>query len=602
MTTILERINEHVNQVYSELRLASKGDAFAYWYLMARFSMSEMEASDACSMGGPNDKGLDGVYFDDDRREVYCFQFKYSEKGTATFAYEDATKLSSTLAHLMDESLMEKVASPTLQDALQEIHDRRKAGYGLVFYVVVLGSITPEARKEIERLTKQYPDISVIVQDASIIAEFLPSPYGFPEIDVELKVQAGEWMEHEDPAYRSIVLTVAGKTLADLRRQHGDRLFARNVRYFLGFRGANKGILDTLRNPRERSQFWFFHNGVTAVCDDYQLDKENGKVKVKNFQIVNGCQTTVTLDDGLNYYGDDNPGPTLLLRVIKTKEDEDFLRKISRYTNTQSQVTEQDLASNDRIQQHIQKQFEDIGYFYERARGEWNALKRTDPRRAEKFRTSTGDERYIRNGDVAKAMMAFVGFPTEAKAKKKLQFVHSHVGGYYDQIFSTDRPVWEYLLAYQLLCFCEDRRKEFNAQFDAHEKSGFADLKEEEKEQLYARQFILHSETHLVALLAEFIRERVARSHFHHLCKLFEAGEPEPVRYLYDIIVEILAQFFLERMRDESFQLSRYFKSSKAWPELRSYVRGQLRVLARITGTDPLETFANKLNTSGVPA
>ena len=57
---------------------------------------------------------------------------------------------------------------------------------------------------------------------------------------------------------------------------HGDSLFDRNIRLFLGSHkgGVNAGIKETLETPTERPNFWAYNNGVTFICDDYDYDAE----------------------------------------------------------------------------------------------------------------------------------------------------------------------------------------------------------------------------------------------------------------------------------------------------------------------------------------
>jgi len=596
---IMHTIKFRVDELYQKHKLASKGDAFAYWYIINRFGLSELEAAEACAVSGPNDKGLDATYFDDDLQQIYCFQFKYSESGNAVLGYEDATKLRSTLEFLTKKDLMDKVTSEALREALASIHERRAVEYGVIFYLVVLGTVAPEAKKEIGAIQSEYSEaLQIVVHDSATIAEVVRQDQDTPQINTTITYVGDECMEHSDSHFTSLVVTIQAKELADMKQRFGNKLFNSNVRRFLGYKGANKGMLLTLQNKFERPRFWYYHNGVTAVCESYTQDAKSKTIHVNGLQIVNGCQTTVTLDDGRGYYYDDDPGPTLLLRLIRTKEDDEFLRTISQYTNTQSQVTNQDLASNDQIQKHLQNSFIGIGYFYERARGEWKALSTAE--RA-KF-TLNGVERRLANGDVAKSVMAFIGMPTEAKAKKQLQFMHSPVGGYYDLIFDVSRQVWEYLLAYQLLDYCEVRRGEFQGDYRDAERSGFQDLSPDEMENLKAKQFLLHSETHLAALLGEFVKEKVASAHFQDLCKLLESDNPKPIRYLHGIIEEILTQYFLERMRSHDIQLSRYFKSTRSWTDTRTHVRSQMRILAKVAKQDPLAIFGQMLTEEGVPA
>jgi hypothetical protein len=55
----------------------------------------------------------------------------------------------------------------------------------------------------------------------------------------------------------ALVTTLSGDQLMRLYRDHGDRLFERNIRLFLGARkgGVNAGIRDTINSDSDRSNF-----------------------------------------------------------------------------------------------------------------------------------------------------------------------------------------------------------------------------------------------------------------------------------------------------------------------------------------------------------
>ena len=43
-----------------------------------------------------------------------------------------------------------------------------------------------------------------------------------------------------------------------------------NIREYLGSNGGvNKKIVDTLRDPLERNNFFFYNNGITIIADNY---------------------------------------------------------------------------------------------------------------------------------------------------------------------------------------------------------------------------------------------------------------------------------------------------------------------------------------------
>jgi len=59
----------------------------------------------------------------------------------------------------------------------------------------------------------------------------------------------------------------------------GDRLFARNIRGFLGDTAINDGMQTTLQ--RELSTFWYFNNGITIVCNTARKTAEKGHVVLR---------------------------------------------------------------------------------------------------------------------------------------------------------------------------------------------------------------------------------------------------------------------------------------------------------------------------------
>lgn len=59
---------------------------------------------------------------------------------------------------------------------------------------------------------------------------------------------------------------MSGDAVAEMYELAGIRLFARNVRGFLGNTEINRGMEQTLR--KEPEHFWYYNNGVTIVCDD----------------------------------------------------------------------------------------------------------------------------------------------------------------------------------------------------------------------------------------------------------------------------------------------------------------------------------------------
>ena len=169
-----------------------------------------------------------------------------------------------------------------------------------------------------------------------------------------------------EPQYSGLI--VGSVSLLDLfqflkkyRDQAGnlDQLYDKNVRQFLGNRRKiNKGIASTLRDHPEK--FGLYNNGITIVVSGYSMTSSDGSIRIDDPYIVNGCQTTRTiwevLDSKLNAGG---TGTSLALEAWKKqvdhggvvtkiiKGDDSELPNITRFTNSQNSVREQDFIALD---------------------------------------------------------------------------------------------------------------------------------------------------------------------------------------------------------------------------------------------------------------
>jgi hypothetical protein len=161
-----------------------------------------------------------------------------------------------------------------------------------------------------------------------------------------------------------------------------DAIFDLNVRPFYGSRGrVNSDILATCTSD-ESSRFWFLNNGVTMTCDtlDWTGDPDEPIIKVQNAQIVNGCQTSVTLREAWEK-GDLREDVRVLLRVYAT-DNPGLADRITLTTNNQNRITDRDLRANDGVQVDIQTRMEDLyGYYYERKNKWYKGLRGSQKRR-----------------------------------------------------------------------------------------------------------------------------------------------------------------------------------------------------------------------------
>lgn len=164
-----------------------------------------------------------------------------------------------------------------------------------------------------------------------------------------------------------------------------DQLYERNVRQFLGSRRKiNKGIAETLNNQPD--MFGLYNNGITIVVSDFSA-KSNGSLVMYDPYVVNGCQTTKSIwevlrqkleaggtgeSSELERWKRNAERGVVVTKIVKAIDAD--LSNITRYTNSQNAVREQDLLALDASFQSWQSQMADrYGIFLEIQRGGWDA-------------------------------------------------------------------------------------------------------------------------------------------------------------------------------------------------------------------------------------
>ena len=192
-------------------------------------------------------------------------------------------------------------------------------------------------------------------------------------------------MEHAD--YESYLAVFPGRQLARIYDHWGSRLLEQNVRVFLQARvKVNRNIRNTIANYPE--MFFAYNNGITATAESLETVRSpNGLLLtgMRNFQIVNGGQTTASIHAALrNKDADlDRVFVQMKLSVVDPDRAMEVVPKISEYANSQNRVSASDFFSNHpfhiRVEEFSRRlyapskdgSFRESKWFYERARGQY---------------------------------------------------------------------------------------------------------------------------------------------------------------------------------------------------------------------------------------
>jgi len=264
-------------------------------------------------------------------------------------------------------------------------------------------------------------------------------------IGIVYDVNRPSLVEYQTGDTKAVICTVTGSELARIASLGTrDAIFDLNVRPYYGLRGkVNQDVNRTSTSAAEAARFWFLNNGVTMVCTSFSIDKDpdNPTVQVNNVQIVNGCQTTVTLREAQER-GALQEDVRVLVRIYSTA-DQALVEEITLTTNNQNRITDRDLKANDSVQRDIQRALkEQYGYFYERKNKEFRTLRGDDQRKV------------IPNDRAAQAYLAVV-MMRPSIARGYLARIWSE---HYQEIF-TRATAEDLLLAYHIYTYCAARSR-----------------------------------------------------------------------------------------------------------------------------------------------
>ena len=457
-TETLDTMNE-LRKLVQELQ-HSEGlqpdEAFVLWFIRSHLVESE-DLSRASLTRRGNEKGVDAIYIDHAPRQVHIIQGKYRTRGVGKPEPRAEVLQLAQYGRLLTQkednlTSLADTADISVRERLKEARQLvRKKGYILHLYFVTTGKISGVLLRDAESTACQNGQVRFIPIHGrdiqKIIADYIfDAAPAVPTLELDVE---GEILERHDGLNNidAYVFTMNGRNVGELLKKYGRRLFARNIRGFLGKSSdVNRSIAGTLRE--EPHNFWYFNNGVTIICDKANECGTAGhpRLLVKNPQVINGQQTTYML----SFHG--NRDAELLVRVIVIPREEpkefgrfnDLVSEIVAATNWQNRIFPSDLKANDPEQIRIEREFRKLRILYVRKRvGKGEA--KSKALAVMKPRLTIGKE------ELAQAIAAVDLDPFFVRSGKETLFE----ADIYSRLFPSGRDISEYLAAYQLHCVCK---------------------------------------------------------------------------------------------------------------------------------------------------
>ena len=362
---IYELIKNEISQEYYQTNYPNNGQRFIAWYLRNVHKLDTYEAKD-CITDGAGDKQIDAIYVDNQSSTVYVIQGKFYS-GEAVGA-EPLREIVSAWMQSKDLSRLQENANQKLRIKINELSAALEDDYALCFELITTAELTESAKNDLLAFQKQLAEDDALSANLVVVdKETLQFKYddalnrNRPYINHEFPLEPGKYMELTIGGTKAVIVALPLKVCLKIPGIKDGSLFRKNVRQSLGSGNkVNKSIARTLKTDPQ--DFFFLHNGITAICS--KLSIHDSVLSVKELNVVNGCQSLSTIyasGEAAKKASDSY----ILFRFYEI-ENSDRADKISTSTNSQSAVKARDLRSNDKAvlaMKHAYEQFYPDGYF-----------------------------------------------------------------------------------------------------------------------------------------------------------------------------------------------------------------------------------------------
>ncbi|MGP5134343.1 AIPR family protein [Psychrobacter cibarius] len=179
---------------------------------------------------------------------------------------------------------------------------------------------------------------------------------------------------------QSYIALVSAKEFVDnlLTDDNGNiknEVFEENIRAYLGDTPVNNKIKSTLQDDSKSKIFSVLNNGITIVTPELTLTPNSKVIELKNYQIINGCQTSNTLFENYDSIDEET---SIVVKCIEST-DEDSISEIISATNSQTVIPFESFFSLKEKSKLIQNYFNvknedvnsDSNIFFERRENEY---------------------------------------------------------------------------------------------------------------------------------------------------------------------------------------------------------------------------------------
>lgn len=355
---------------------ALRSRAVAACAIFACTNASPQDCADAIT-DSYHDMGIDAIYNDNDAKELYFVQSKWFSNGNGSPTQGDILKYLTGVKRIL--LLDFEGASKKLKSKYDIVeHALMDSDYRLKLVIVYSGSqkLAADVQRDVDTFIKDMNDTSDVIESIVINQKILydtisggadAAPINIDDIDLR------DWGRLESP-YLTYYGHINATAIASWWEQYGNRLFAKNIRYYKGSTETNEGMVKTL--TEEPKNFWYFNNGVKILCDSFSKkpiygdDRAVGLFTAHGVSIVNGAQT-VGCVGAVGKLSPEvlNDAQVFVQFISLDNAPEGYDIQVTKLSNTQNKIDGKDFAALDPQQDRIRRDLwmDGITYLYKGA-------------------------------------------------------------------------------------------------------------------------------------------------------------------------------------------------------------------------------------------
>lgn len=325
---------------------------------------------------GYHDMGIDAVYNDTTQKKLILVQSKWRKDGNGGVSQEEANTFVEGIKRIInfDFSGCNQKLAAKQQEITAAIRDMDYQ-IEMVFCHTGGQTIDTYALRPINELLSQVneddsTELLVFVESKlQDIYEYLANGQNSDNIALD-DVLLSNWGVVESP-FKAYYGTIPVSAVGEWYNQYGNRLFAKNIRYYKGSTEVNQGIKDVLKNSPEN--FFYYNNGVKILCKKiikkaaYSAGRDVGLFALEGVSLVNGAQTTGAIGTLFAESPETISDAKIFIQMIDLgNADEEQAVQITRLSNTQNKIDGKDFASLDPNQERLRMELNlgGIQYLY----------------------------------------------------------------------------------------------------------------------------------------------------------------------------------------------------------------------------------------------